>query len=100
MGAIGLASTVFLSFNRPNYQQLETYLQNQEWKQANTETSKLILKVSGENSALDAQSSKKLSCNALGKIDNLWIENSNGRFGSLYRTKTNWKLAKCYRKGV
>ena len=79
LGAAGVY--VFKSFDRPNYAQLETYLQNQEWEQANTETDQLILEVAGENSALDAESSNNLPCNALEKIDNLWSENSNGRFG-------------------
>lgn len=88
LGALGATSLLgaagvyaFKSFNQPNYAQLETYLQNQEWQQANTETDQLILEVAGENSALDAESSNNLSCKALEKIDNLWTENSNERFG-------------------
>ena len=83
-GAIALGSTVLVSsrlFNQPNYKQLETYLQNQEWKQANTETNKIILKLVGENSTLDSKSSNNLSCKALKTIDSLWTENSNERFG-------------------
>ncbi|MDJ0593560.1 MAG: protein kinase, partial [Pleurocapsa sp. MO_226.B13] len=63
IGAAGVYA--FKSLDQPNYARLETYLQNQEWEQANTETDQLILEVAGENSALDAESSNNLSCKAL-----------------------------------
>ena len=76
---IGTATQAFLA--RPNYTQLETYLQNKEWKKADEETDKLILKIANEPSELDTESIQKFPCKALQKIDRLWSENSNGRFG-------------------
>jgi eukaryotic-like serine/threonine-protein kinase len=84
LGIIGIAGVGILGFtfvNQPNYTPLETYLQNKQWQQADIETDKLILKVAGEKSALDAQSSEKIPCKSLQKIDRLWTENSDGRFG-------------------
>jgi serine/threonine-protein kinase len=76
---VGFLGLTFV--NQQNYAQLETYLQNQQWQQADAETDKLILKIAGEHSALDAESSDKFPCKSLQKIDELWTENSDGRFG-------------------
>jgi len=84
LGVIGLAGagiTGMTFVNKPNYTQLETYLQNKQWQQADAETNKLILKIAGKNSALDAESSQKIDCESLEKIDQVWMENSEGRFG-------------------
>jgi eukaryotic-like serine/threonine-protein kinase len=84
LGTIGIAGVGILGFkfvNQPNYAQLETYLQNQQWQPADAETDKLILKIAGEKSALDAVSSQEIPCKSLQKIDRLWTDNSNGRFG-------------------
>lgn len=84
LGIIGIAGVGILGFtfvNKPNYAQLETYLQNKQWQQADVETDKLLLKIAGEKSALDAQTSQKIPCKSLQTIDQLWTENSNGRFG-------------------
>ncbi|MDJ0589148.1 MAG: serine/threonine-protein kinase [Pleurocapsa sp. MO_226.B13] len=83
-GAIGLAGvgiTALPLLDRPNYAQLETYLQNQQWQQADAETNKLLLKVANEKSALDAESISKIPCQALQKIDELWTNHSDGNFG-------------------
>lgn len=68
-------------FVQPDYSQLEENLQNKQWQKADRETDRLLLKIAGENSSLDAESIANLSCSTLEKIDRLWIENSNGRFG-------------------
>jgi serine/threonine-protein kinase len=78
LGIIGIAGVGILGFtfvNQPNYAQLETYLQNKQWQQADGETDKLVLKVAGEKSALDAESSQKIPCESLQKIDRLWTKN-------------------------
>ena len=77
----GIGACIWQSYNKPNYAQLETYLQNQEWQQADTETNKIILQVAKENSALDANSIENFPCDSLQKIDELWTTNSDGRFG-------------------
>jgi eukaryotic-like serine/threonine-protein kinase len=84
LGAIGLAGAGIFGWrflDRPDYAQLETYLQNQEWQQADAETDKLILQVAGEKSALDVDSINKFPCKSLAEIDELWTSNSDGRFG-------------------
>jgi eukaryotic-like serine/threonine-protein kinase len=84
LGVIGLAGagiTAGRFLDRPDYGQLETYLQNQEWQQADAETDRLMLQVSGETSALDVDAINKFPCNSLEKIDELWTSNSDGRFG-------------------
>lgn len=84
LGIIGIAGVGIFGFtfvNKPNYAQLETYLQNKQWQQADVETDKLILKVAGAKSTLDTVNSQKIPCKSLQKIDQLWTENSDGRFG-------------------
>jgi eukaryotic-like serine/threonine-protein kinase len=84
LGTISIASMVIFSFkifSQPNYQQLETYLQNKQWQEADAETDKLILKIAGENNALDAEDLAKFPCKSLQKIDELWQDNSNQKFG-------------------
>ena len=66
---------------KPDYSQLETYLQNQRWEEANAETDRLILKAAGESIALDLESTQNISCESLQTIDELWRENSDERFG-------------------
>ena len=64
-----------------NYDKLETYLQNKEWEKANAETDRLILSLAGEDNALDINSAKKISCESLLEIDELWMNNSDELFG-------------------
>lgn len=84
LGAIGLAGAGIFGgqfLDRPDYAQLETYLQNQEWQQADAETDELILQVAREKNALDVDSINKFPCKSLEEIDELWTSNSDGRFG-------------------
>lgn len=84
---VGAGGYLFLSSDKPNYAQLETYLQNKEWEQADVETDKIILQVAKEDSALDAHSISNFSCDSLQKIDELWTANSDGRFGFTPQSK-------------
>ena len=84
LAAIGLtcAGIYALPFvSKPNYTQLETYLKTKQWQKADAETDRIILKVAEKNSTLDAEYINKLPCKTLHKIDELWTENSDGRFG-------------------
>ena len=81
LGLLGIGTATQAYLARPNYTQLETYLQNQEWQLADEETDKIILAIANEQSELDTESIQKFSCKALEKIDRLWTENSNGKFG-------------------
>ena len=84
LGAIALAGAGVYALQlsqKPSYAQLETYLQNKQWKEADQESDRLLLDIAGEDSALDARSIANFPCQALGKIDRLWTDNSQGRFG-------------------
>ena len=66
---------------KPNYAQLESYLENEQWQQADGESDRILLQAAGESRSLDADSIDKLSCDTLQTIDAMWLENSDGRFG-------------------
>ncbi|WP_019504029.1 serine/threonine-protein kinase [Pleurocapsa sp. PCC 7319] len=84
LGAIALLGTgVYTSriLNQPNYNQLEAYLQNKQWQKADEETDQILLKIAGDDSALNLKSINKFPCESLRKINQLWTEHSDGRFG-------------------
>ena len=60
------------------YQQLEEYLKNQQWYEADQETLKLMLKVTNreEEEWLDLESIKNFPCEDLLTLDRLWAEYS------------------------
>ncbi|MEM9276090.1 MAG: protein kinase [Cyanobacteria bacterium P01_F01_bin.143] len=65
LGAIALAGTGFYvlqASQQPSYAQLETYLQNKQWEQADQESDRILLKIAKEDSALDAQSIANFPC--------------------------------------
>lgn len=76
----GVGTFIFWS-NKPDYAQLESYLQAQNWSQADAFTDQIILKIAGEDNALDRNSINQFPCESLQKIDRLWTANSDGRFG-------------------
>lgn len=61
------------------YQQLEEYLKNQQWYEADQETWKLILKVTNreEEEYLELENIKNFPCEDLLTLDRLWVEYSN-----------------------
>lgn len=65
------------------YQQLETYLKNGQWREADEETSKVMLKVADreEQGWLDSEGIDHFPCEDLRTIDRLWVKYSNGKFG-------------------
>lgn len=73
-----------------DYSKLEEFLKAGQWKEADQETANLMLKVakifSEEELQINADSIRGTSimsfpCAALVTIDELWVNNSNGRFG-------------------
>ena len=81
---IGGGIYAWRGINQPpkiNYAQLEIYLQNQQWQQADEESDRLLLEIAGESSALDPESISEFPCESLQTIDELWTSNSQGRFG-------------------
>ncbi len=65
-----------------DYRQLDRFLASGKWKEADKETSRVMLKVAGrEKLWLDKKSLEKFPCEDLLIIDQLWVQYSNGRFG-------------------
>ncbi|MDJ0516560.1 MAG: GUN4 domain-containing protein [Trichodesmium sp. MO_231.B1] len=65
------------------YSTLENFLKQKKWKEADEETVRLMLKVPGleEKGYLTQQDIDNFSCTYLRRIDQLWVENSNNKFG-------------------
>ncbi|MBD2484536.1 GUN4 domain-containing protein [Planktothrix sp. FACHB-1365] len=72
-----------LASNPTSLSPLETALASGNWKEANRLTSLGILDLAGkrEQTYLIATDTRKLSCQSLKKIDQLWVKYSQGRFG-------------------
>jgi eukaryotic-like serine/threonine-protein kinase len=78
-----------------DYINLRNLLAAKNWKEADEETARVMLKVAGKETArvmlkvagrekvgwLDTESIEKFPCEDLRTIDQLWVEYSNGRFG-------------------
>lgn len=54
-----------------------------QWKKANQETGKLLFQAAKKDNEgwLDREAINIIPCNILSKIDELWLENSDQRFG-------------------
>jgi hypothetical protein len=65
------------------YQNLEEYLKKQEWYEADQETWKLMCKISDreDEGFLDTEHIEAFPCEDLRKIDQLWVNYSNSKFG-------------------
>lgn len=79
-----------------NYTQLEILLAQEKWKEADYETKKIMLEVSGRKVQgwIDKHNIIYFPCEDIKKIDLLWLKYSNGRFGfsaqiKVYLTKIN-----------
>lgn len=66
-----------------NYNNLEKFLSTQRWQEADRLTHSLILKISGFNQSriLPSESIANFPCEDIQKIDRLWRQYSNDRFG-------------------
>lgn len=81
-----------------NYGKLRELLQKKDYQGANQETGRLILWLAGRagEGSLDERSMKRLPCRDLQTINQLWSENSNGRFG--FKTQKDiWQSLKKYK---
>jgi len=65
------------------YQQLETFLKNGQWKEADRETDRLTLQIVGKEAEqwLTLEDIQNFPCEDLQMIDKLWVDYSNGKFG-------------------
>lgn len=68
----------FLGHQSP-YLKLEGFLKAGQWKEATQETANLVLKISPENA--DIPNTENFPCDALSKLDKLWVDSSDGKFG-------------------
>ena len=65
------------------YADLERYLKNGQWKEADKETYRLMITEVGKNEGqwFDQENLLNFPCNPLREIDGLWVKHSGGRFG-------------------
>jgi hypothetical protein len=65
------------------YQQLEEYLNTQQWKAADQETYRLMITTVGKEAGqwFDREDLLNFPCAELRAIDQLWVQYSQGRFG-------------------
>jgi len=72
-----------INVQTPRYQQLEAYLQAQDWKAADQETYRLMITTVGkeEGQWFDRKELLNFPCEELRAIDGLWVKYSNGLFG-------------------
>ena len=65
------------------YQDLETYLKNGQWKKADEETGRLMLQIGDKSNKgyLNEEDIEDFPCEDLRIINNLWVDNSQGKFG-------------------
>ncbi|WP_199332162.1 GUN4 domain-containing protein [Anabaena lutea] len=66
-----------------DYQKLDTLLATGNWKEADYETARLILKIANreKEGVLELEDIKKFPLAKLLTIDKLWLKYSNGHFG-------------------
>ena len=78
-----LESSQLLVADTYRYKQLQAYLEAGEWFEADRETIKLIQDVAEQPDLeeLRPDDIKKFPCNDLTVMDQLWLKNSQGRFG-------------------
>ena len=75
----GVASTVL----DPKYADLERYLKNGQWKEADNETYRLMITEVGKDGDqwFDKEDLLNFPCEPLKAIDGLWVKHSGGKFG-------------------
>ncbi|MEH2242204.1 GUN4 domain-containing protein [Nostoc sp.] len=83
-----------------DYTRLRDLLKAGNWKEADQETLKVMLKASGREQEgwLDTESIEKFPSTDLRTIDQLWVKYSNGRFGFSVQKRIWESVGKDYRK--
>ena len=76
-------SQVSQAVNVSLYQQLESFLKNGQWKEADLETNRLMLQIVGKEADqwLSVEDIQSFPCEDLRAIDKLWVDYSKGKFG-------------------
>ena len=77
------------------YQQLEDYLKNGQWRDADNETYRLMITTVGkeEGQFFSSDELRNFPCEELQAIDSLWVKHSNGKFG--FSVQKDIYLNKC-----
>lgn len=72
-----------------NYQQLNQYLNARDWQNSAEETQSLMLKITNREKKkwLSTRAIETFPCNALQKINKLWLDASDNRFGFSIQTQ-------------
>lgn len=80
------------SFKKQYLDELNKLLAKGKWEEADSKTYELMSYVANREKKLDYNylQIENLSCDELGKIDRLWVDHSNGRFGFSVQKKI-WK---------
>jgi eukaryotic-like serine/threonine-protein kinase len=96
-GAIfGIAATIVSHqyFQSVNYSQLETFLKKKQWKAADDETRKIMLKVAQREreGTLNQASLAIFPCQVINSIDRLWVKYSDKYFGFSIQKKIYLEL--------
>ncbi|MCW5318834.1 hypothetical protein GTQ43_35845 [Nostoc sp. KVJ3] len=80
------------SLTKHLYAQLEYFLKSKKWKDADKQTSRLLLNIAQRQKEkfLNINYINSFSCPDLQRIDQLWVKNSNKRFGFSVQ-KEIWK---------
>lgn len=90
--AIAFPSDRLLSSAGIDYSQLRQLLTAEQWKEADRETTNILIGVAGreQDGWMRAEDFKKFPCEDLRTIDRLWVYYSRGRFGFSVQ-KTVWE---------
>ncbi len=66
-----------------DYTELQNLLEQRNWKEADIETEKIMLKMANREAEgwIDANTIESLSCADLRELDQLWVKYSDGKFG-------------------
>ncbi|ERT06506.1 phosphotransferase enzyme family protein [Lyngbya aestuarii BL J] len=66
-----------------DYTELQNLLEQRNWKEADIETEKVMLKMANREAEgwIDANTIESLSCSDLRELDQVWIKYSEGKFG-------------------
>jgi len=86
ISVLGIAIASFSLINPQNekefdFSNLAGYLKSKEWQKADRETEQLLLQIADRNDVLDKEAIDQLDCQLLSKINELWLDSSDGRFG-------------------
>jgi len=75
--------TIETTLQKQRYQQLENYLKNGQWKEADQETYRMMVETVGkeEDQLLEPEDLENFPCEDLRTINQLWLDYSNGKFG-------------------